>query len=34
MAQSLLLAAMNVGGGYADRVAAMTSSHFAGSERQ
>ena len=34
MAQSLLLAAMTVGGGYADRVAAMTSSHFAGSERQ
>ena len=34
MAQSLLLAAMAVGGGYADRVIAMTSSHFAGSERQ
>ena len=34
MAQSLLLAAMTVGGGYAVRVAAMTSSHFAGSERQ
>ena len=34
MAQSRLLAAMTVGGGYADRVAAMTSSHFAGSERQ
>ena len=34
MAQSLLLAAMAVGGGYADRVVAMTSSHFAGSERQ
>ncbi len=34
MAESLLLAAMTVGGGYADRVAAMTSSHFAGSERQ
>ena len=34
MAQSLLLAAMTVGGGYADRVVAMTSSHFAGSERQ
>ena len=34
MAQSLLLAAMTVGGGYVDRVAAMTSSHFAGSERQ
>ena len=34
MAQSLLLSAMAVGGGYADRVIAMTSSHFAGSERQ
>ncbi len=34
MAQSLLLAAMTVGGGYADRVVAMTSSHFASSERQ
>ena len=34
MAESLLLSAMAVGGGYADRVAAMTSSHFAGSERQ
>ena len=34
MAQSLLLSAMAVGGGYADRVVAMTSSHFAGSERQ
>lgn len=34
MAESLLLAAMTVGGGYADRVAAMTSSHFASSERQ
>ena len=34
MAQSLLLASMTVGGGYADRVVAMTSSHFAGSERQ
>ena len=34
MAESLLLAAMAVGGGYADRVAALTSSHFAGSERQ
>ena len=34
MAQCLLLAAMTVGGGYVDRVAAMTSSHFAGSERQ
>ena len=34
MAQSLLLASMAVGGGYADRAVAMTSSHFAGSERQ
>ena len=34
MAQSLLLASMAVGGGFADRVVAMTSSHFAGSERQ
>ena len=34
MAQSLLLASMMVGGGYGDRVVAMTSSHFAGSERQ
>lgn len=34
MAESLLLAAMTVDGGYADRVAAMTSSHFASSERQ
>ena len=34
MAQSLLVASMVVGGGYADKVAAMTSSHFASSERQ
>ena len=34
MAESLLLASMAVGGGYADKVAAMTSSHFASSERQ
>lgn len=34
MSESLLLAAMTVDGGYADRVAAMTSSHFASSERQ
>ena len=34
MAESLLLAAMTVDGGYADRVAALTSSHFASSERQ
>ena len=34
MAESLLLATMTVAGGYADKVAAMTSSHFASSERQ
>ena len=34
MAESLLMASMAVGGGYANRVAAMTSSHFASSERQ
>ncbi len=34
MAESLLLSAMTVGGGYFDKVAAMTSSHFASSERQ
>ncbi len=34
MAESLLLAAMAVGGGFASRVVAMTSSHFASSERQ
>ncbi len=34
MAESLLLASMCVGGGFADRVVAMTSSHFASSERQ
>lgn len=34
MAESLLLASMTVGGGYADQVVAMTSSHFASSERQ
>ena len=34
MAESLLLAAMAVGGGYSDHVVAMTSSHFASSERQ
>ena len=34
MAESLLLAAMTVDGSYADRVVAMTSSHFASSERQ
>ena len=34
MAESLLMAAMTVSGGYADKVVAMTSSHFASSERQ
>ena len=34
MAESLLLSSMAVGGGFADRVVAMTSSHFASSERQ
>ena len=34
MAESLLLASLVVGGSYADRVGAMTSSHFASSERQ
>ena len=34
MAESLLAASMAVDGGYADRVAALTSSHFASSERQ
>lgn len=34
MAESLLMAAMTVDGGYADQVVAMTSSHFASSERQ
>ena len=34
MAESLLMAAMTVGGGFSDRVIAMTSSHFASSERQ
>ena len=34
MAESLLLAGMTVNGEYADRVVAMTSSHFASSERQ
>lgn len=34
MAESLLLAAMTVSAGFTDRVAAMTSSHFASSERQ
>lgn len=34
MAESLLLASMAVGGGFSDNVIAMTSSHFASSERQ
>lgn len=34
MAESLLTAAMAVGGGFTDNVVAMTSSHFASSERQ
>ena len=34
MAESLLIASMVVGGGFADKVAAQTSSHFASSERQ
>lgn len=34
MAQSLLMASMVVGGGFADKAVAMTSSHFASSERQ
>lgn len=34
MSESLLMAAMAVGGGFADKAVAMTSSHFASSERQ
>lgn len=34
MSESLLLAAMTVSGGFSDHVVAMTSSHFASSERQ
>jgi len=34
MAESLMLASMTVSAGYSDRVVAMTSSHFASSERQ
>ena len=34
MAESLLLAAITVGGGFMDHAVAMTSSHFASSERQ
>ena len=34
MAESMMMAAMTVDGGYSDNVVAMTSSHFAGSERQ
>ncbi len=34
MAESLMMAGMCIDGGYSDNVIAMTSSHFAGSERQ
>ena len=34
MAESLLMASMAVGGGFAEKAVAMTSSHFASSERQ
>ena len=34
MSESLLMASMAVGGGFLDRAVAMTSSHFASSERQ
>lgn len=34
MSESLLLASMAAGGGFAEKVVAMTSSHFASSERQ
>lgn len=34
MAESLMMAAMTVGGGFRNQVVAMTSSHFASSERQ
>lgn len=34
MAESLLMASMAVGGGFSDKVIAMTSSHFASAERQ
>lgn len=34
MAESLLVSSMMTGGGFADRVVALTSSHFASSERQ
>ena len=34
MAESLMIASMLVGGGFADNAVAMTSSHFASSERQ
>lgn len=34
MAESMLLASMAVSGGFSDKVVAMTSSHFASSERQ
>ena len=34
MSESLLMASMAVGGGFSDKVVAMTSSHFSSSERQ
>lgn len=34
MAESLMMASMAVGGGFSDKVIALTSSHFASSERQ
>ena len=34
MAESIMMASMAVGGGFRDKVVAMTSSHFASSERQ
>lgn len=34
MAESMLLASITISGGFADKVVAMTSSHFASSERQ
>lgn len=34
MAEGLVLASMSIGGGFCDRAIAMTSSHFASSERQ
>jgi stage V sporulation protein AD len=34
MSESLLIASIMIGGGFADKVVAQTSSHFASSERQ